>query len=120
MWSRSKSKNKIWHFGHHRHIAFLKRTHKQVKIRYSVYIHKTTRTHSERILTVSLEIWHTKPDELALLSKIWSPKSVTMIKRIEGVQRRATRLMLPDLSHNERLKRLNLLPPQAAQAPAVR
>ena len=43
-------------------------------------------------------------------SEIWSPKSVTMIKIIEGVQRRATRLMLPDFSYNERLKRLNLLP----------
>ena len=42
--------------------------------------------------------------------KIWSPKSVTMIKRIEGVQRRATKLMLPNLSYNERLKRLDLLP----------
>ena len=33
-----------------------------------------------------------------------------MIKRIEGVQRRATRLMLPEFSYNECLKRLNLLP----------
>ena len=33
-----------------------------------------------------------------------------MIKRIEGVQRRATTLMLPNLSYNERLKRLDLLP----------
>ena len=43
-------------------------------------------------------------------SEIWSPKSVTMIKRIEGVQRRATKLMLPNLNYNERLKRLDLLP----------
>lgn len=47
---------------------------------------------------------------LEYASEIWSPKSITMIKRIEGVQRRATRLMLPDFSYNERLKRLNLLP----------
>ena len=33
-----------------------------------------------------------------------------MIKRIEGLQRRATKLMLPNLSYNERLKRLALLP----------
>ena len=43
-------------------------------------------------------------------SEIWSLKSVTMLKRIERVQRRATRLMLPGFSYNERLKRLNLLP----------
>ena len=47
---------------------------------------------------------------LEYASEIWSPKSVTMIKRIEGVQRRATKLMLPNLSYNERLKRLDLLP----------
>ena len=34
--------------------------------------------------------------QLQYASEIWSQKSVTMIKRIEGVQRRATRLMLPD------------------------
>ena len=45
---------------------------------------------------------------LEYASEIWSPKSVTMIKRIEGVQRCATRL--PDFSYNECLKRLNLLP----------
>ena len=33
-----------------------------------------------------------------------------MIKRIEGLERRATKLMLPNLSYNERLKRLALLP----------
>ena len=47
---------------------------------------------------------------LEYASEICSPKSVAMIKRIEGVQRRATRLMLPDFSYNERLKRLNVLP----------
>ena len=46
---------------------------------------------------------------LEYASEIWSPKSVTIIKRIEGVQRLATRLMLPDFSYNERLKRLNLV-----------
>ena len=48
---------------------------------------------------------------LEYATEIWSPKSVTMIKRIEGVPRRATRLMLSHLSYNECLKRLNLLPP---------
>ena len=47
---------------------------------------------------------------LKYASEIWSPKSVTMIKRIEGLQRRASKLMLPNLSCNERLKRLDLLP----------
>lgn len=47
---------------------------------------------------------------LAYASEIWSPKSVTMIKRIEEVQRRGTRLILPDFNHNERLKRLSLPP----------
>ena len=67
---KSKLKNKIWHSGHYRHIALLKRTHKKVKIRYycSVYIYKTTRMLSEKILAVSPGIWHTKRDELALLS----------------------------------------------------
>lgn len=43
-------------------------------------------------------------------SEIWSPKSVTLIKLIEGVQRRATRILLPELSYNERLEQLDLLP----------
>ena len=56
VWRRSKLKNKIWHSGHNRHIASPKRTQKQVKIDYSVYIYKTTRIHSEIILAVSPEI----------------------------------------------------------------
>ena len=54
VWRRLKLKNKIWHSGHNRHIALLKRTQKQVKIGYSVHIYKTTRIHSETILGVSL------------------------------------------------------------------
>ena len=49
VWRRSKLKNIVWHSSHYRHIAFLKRTHKQVEIRYSV-LYKTTCIHSERIL----------------------------------------------------------------------
>ena len=41
---------------------------------------------------------------------IQSPKSVTLIKLIEGVQRGATRLLLPNLTHNDRLQQLNLRP----------
>ena len=33
-----------------------------------------------------------------------------MIKLVEGVQRRETRLLLPELSYNEGLERLDLLP----------
>ena len=53
VWRRSELKNKIWHSGHNRNIALLKRTQKQVKIGYSVYIYKSTRIHSETILAVS-------------------------------------------------------------------
>ena len=48
--------------------------------------------------------------QLEYASEIWSPKSVRLIKLIEGVQRRATRLLLPNLTYNERLQQLNLLP----------
>ena len=47
---------------------------------------------------------------LEYASEIWSPKSVTLIKLIEGVQRRATRLLLTNLTYNERLQQLNLFP----------
>jgi len=47
---------------------------------------------------------------LEYASEIWTPKSVTMTKRMEGVQRRVTRLMLPNFSSNVRLKSLDLLP----------
>ena len=47
---------------------------------------------------------------LEYASEIWNPKSVTLIKLVEGVQRRATRLLLPNLTYNERLQQLNLLP----------
>ena len=58
VWRRSNLENKIWHSGHYRHITSLKRTHKQVKIHYSV-IYKTTRIRSERILSVSNRIIQT-------------------------------------------------------------
>ena len=47
---------------------------------------------------------------LEYASEIWSSKSVTLIKLIGGVQRRATRLLLPNLTYNECLQHLNLLP----------
>ena len=47
---------------------------------------------------------------LEYASETWSPKFVTLIKLIEGVQRHATRLLLPNLTYNERLQQLNLLP----------
>ena len=85
VWRRSKLKNKIWHSGHNRHIALLKRTQKQVKIGYSVYIYKTTRIHSETILAVSPEICFTELDELALLSADLCP--LLMMLRSYGPSR---------------------------------
>ena len=38
------------------------------------------------------------------------PYAITFTKLIEGVQRRSTRLLLPDLPYCERLQHLNLLP----------
>ena len=35
---------------------------------------------------------------------------LALIKLVEGVQRRATRVLLSQLSYNERLKRLDVLP----------
>ena len=47
---------------------------------------------------------------VVVASEIWSPKSVTLIKPFERVQRRATRLHLPNLTYNKRLQQRNLLP----------
>ena len=82
VWRRSKLKSKIWHSGHNRHIASLKRTQKQVKIGYKVYIYKTTRIHSEIILADSPEIQYTEPDELTLLSTDLFP-SLMMLRSYE-------------------------------------
>ena len=82
---RLKLKNKTWHFGHNRHIALLKRTQKQVKIGYIVYIYKTKVMHSEIILAVSPEILFTEPDELTLLSADLFPS--LMMLRSYGPQR---------------------------------
>ena len=67
VWRRSKLKNKIWHSGHNRHIALLKRTQKQVKMGYSVSIYKTLWNNSCSLH----EILYTEPDELALLFYIF-------------------------------------------------
>ena len=47
VWRRSKLKTRVWHSNHYRHIALLKRMHKQVEIGYSV-LHKTVLHHSPR------------------------------------------------------------------------
>ena len=47
---------------------------------------------------------------LEYASEVWSPKSVTLIKLIERVQRRATHILMPELEYKERLRRLDLLP----------
>ena len=84
VWRRSKLENKVWHSGHYRHIALLKRTQKQVKIRNSVYIYITTRIHSERVLAVFPEVWYMERDELALLSANLFPS--LMMLRCNGPQ----------------------------------
>ena len=43
-------------------------------------------------------------------SEIWKLRSVSMIKLVEGVQRRATRILLTNLSYNEWREWLDLLP----------
>ena len=52
--------------------------------------------------------------QLEYASEMWSPKSVTLIKLLGGggggIQRRATSLLLPDLTYNQRLQKLKLLP----------
>ena len=94
VWRRSNLKNKIWHCGHNRHTALLKRTQKQVKIGCSVYIYKTTRILSETILAVSPEIWYTEPDELTLLSGNLFP-SLMMLRSHEPQQFWATNSTFP-------------------------
>ena len=47
---------------------------------------------------------------LEYASEVWNTKSVTIIKLIERVQRRATRIMLPGLEYPERLRQLDILP----------
>ena len=47
---------------------------------------------------------------LEYASEIWNPKSSSLVKLIEGVQRRATRLLLPELDYTMRLESLSLLP----------
>ena len=42
--------------------------------------------------------------------KVWIPKSATLIKLIERVQRRATRILMPEHDYKEQLRRLDLLP----------
>ena len=47
---------------------------------------------------------------LEYASEIWNPKSFYLVKLMEGVQRRATRLLLPELYYPMRLELLKLLP----------
>ena len=44
VWRRSKLNNKVWHSSYYRYIALLKRTHKQVEIRYSIIDQNNTHT----------------------------------------------------------------------------
>ena len=59
-----------------------------------------------------LQIFRTCPCLFSrrVASEVWSPKSSHLNKTIEGVQRRATGQIFPDLSYPMRLERLHLLP----------
>ena len=53
--------------------------------------------------------------QLCYASQVWAPQSIRSIKRIERIQRRATKFILDlpffcDISYNQRLEMLNLLP----------
>ena len=53
--------------------------------------------------------------QLCYASQVWAPQSIISIKRIERIQRRATKFILDlpffcDISYNQRLEMLNLVP----------
>ena len=74
------------------------------------FIHRTI-TRDERLLpTLKTQYVALVRSNLEYASEVWCPTSTTLIKLIEGIQRRATRLLLPDLPYCEWLQRLNLLP----------
>ena len=75
------------------------------------FIHRSLSSRSDQFLPTFRSLYVALVrSHLEYASEIWSPKSVSLIKLIEGVQRRATRLLLPNLNYNERLQQLNLLP----------
>ena len=75
------------------------------------FIHRSLSSRSNQFLPTFRSLYKmVVHSHLEYASEIWSPKSVTLIKLIEGVQRHATRLLLPNLTSNERLQQLNLLP----------
>ena len=47
---------------------------------------------------------------LEYASEIWNSKSPSLVKLIEGVQRRATKFLFPELDYPMRLELLKLLP----------
>ena len=74
------------------------------------FIRRSLSSRSDQFLPTFRSLYVTLVrSHLEYASEIWSPKSVTLIK-LEGVQRHATRLLVPNLTFNERLQQLNLLP----------
>ena len=49
-------------------------------------------------------------NHLEYASEVWNSKSITLIKLIENVLRRATRMLMPELEYEERLQKFYLLP----------
>ena len=72
---------------------------------------RRTITRNERLLPTLKTLYEALVrSNLEYASEVWSPMSITLIELIEGVQRRAMRLLLPDLPYCERLQRLTVLP----------
>ena len=68
------------------------------------------RTQTRRTLYLSIVRCH-----LGYATQVWSPQSIGLLKRVENVQRRATKLILKlpfsfDVTYNTRLQLTNLLP----------
>ena len=59
---------------------------------------RRTITRNERLLPTLKTLYEALVrSNLEYASEVWSPTSITLKKLIEGVQRRAMRLLLPDL-----------------------
>ena len=75
------------------------------------FIHRSLSSRNDQFLPTFRSLYVALVcSHLEYASEICSPKSVTLIKLIEGVQRCAMWALLPNLTYNECLQQLNLLP----------
>ena len=75
-----------------------------------VFLFKKGSTQTRRTLYLSIVRCH-----LGYATQVWSPQSIGLLKRVENVQRRATKLILKlpfqcDVTYKTRLQLTNLLP----------